>query len=150
MEYIKNDEAEALAVEIIKENHPHLIGCKIAYIAKVKDSKRKAAVREGKKITMARTSMVSPKMQALFELEGKDPYVFIIDFEDDIWQELSEEAKKALVDHELYHCGNDADGYYLRSHQLEEFGLVVGRHGAWKSDIKQFLNDAVPQGAFNG
>lgn len=147
IEFVRNSEAEAIAAEIIPEDHPHLTGCNIAYLSKVKSAKaaspkKKQRVkqhREGKKITMARTSMVSAKVRAA--VGNKSP-VFIIEFDDDIWQDLNEHARYALVDHELRHCGNDADGFYLRHHSLEEFRATVEKYGCWKSDVKQFAETA--------
>lgn len=134
-DYIDNLEAETIASELIPQFHPHLVGLKIAHLSKVKPPKKKQGrpPREGKKMTMAKAARVSPKMRAL----GAN-FHFVIEYDDAIWQELTEDKKRALVDHELLHCGNDADGVYLRAHQVEEFGIVLERHGLWRCDVEQF------------
>jgi hypothetical protein len=81
------------------------------------------------------------------------PYDFVIllrrfFFEDG---EVSNEQRRALIDHELTHATvkldrrgepvEDLKGrkvYRLRKHDLEEFSAVVERHGLYKRDIEQF------------
>ena len=143
-EYQANMEAETIASELISEFHPHLDGCKIAYLFKVSaGTKRKTSGREGKKITMAKTSMVPIKTRTLFEIEGISPYIFVIEFDVNIWNDLPDTSKKALVDHELLHCGNDTDGYYIRHHGIEEFSAILQRWGTWTQDVKEFAETAV-------
>ena len=140
IEYIPNDDAKDIAEQIIQDWHPHLEGVKIAYISKVKPPKKAKKgspakqPRQGKKIVMAKAAKVSPKMQALMS----DGYVFVIEFNDAIWQELAHEKRIALVDHELCHLGSDADGFYLKGHSVEEFREIIKRHGFWKDDVRQF------------
>lgn len=63
----------------------------------------------------------------------------------EVWATLPEKGKRALLDHELCHCGaktNDAGDttYYMRRHDLEEFVEIVRRHGLWKADLEAFVN----------
>ena len=153
MEYRFFDEADKIAEQAIANWHPHLLNNKvrIAHIAKVKPSAtvspvtgilsvgrkkrgRPSLQRAGKKITMAKTSKVSPKTLAL----AMENYAFTIEYDTDIWATLNDAQKLALVDHELCHCGVDGDGYYLKHHDFEEFRQIVDRHGFWKDDIKAF------------
>src|SRR3990167_11417787 len=104
-EYVTNDEAIAIADTLIPEFHPRLIGMKISHMLNVKQppkpsKKPKKQPRQGKKITMAKTSKMSLKIQAVFEKDIR----FVIEYDSLIWDKLSEEAKYALVDHELCHC----------------------------------------------
>lgn len=68
------------------------------------------------------------------------------------WRELPESAKRALLDHELCHCGtktSDQTGevsYYLRKHDLEGFDSEVRRHGLWRSNIESFVKAALRKG----
>lgn len=138
-DYIVHEEAEQLAETLIPAYHPHLTGIKIAHLLKLmpipKQSKKpKKQPRQGRKITMAKTSKVSAKMQALAAQDFK----FVIEYDSNIWEGLDADKKRALVDHELMHCGNDADGCYMRNHDVEEFRAIIDRHGFWKSDVQQF------------
>lgn len=149
MEYEVNQQAENIAAHLIKPHHPHLIGLKIAYLFKqkpegqAKPKKRKAAKapRAGKKVTLAKACLVPKKYG---ELLAKD-YKFVIEFDHARWDELGLEQQEALVDHELCHCGSDADGVYLKHHDLEEFRAIVERHGMWKSDIEDFAESLSKQ-----
>jgi predicted metallopeptidase len=148
MEYEFNEEAETTAEELVEKYHPHLTGLKIAYLFKQRpDSgdheplKPRKALRYGKKNTLAKARLVS---KIYGELLRQD-YKFIIEFDRELWDELSLEQQAALVDHELSPCGNDADGCYLKHHDLEEFRGVVERHGLWKSDIEAFAETLTKQ-----
>lgn len=151
-EYQFLDEAEKVAANAIENWHPHLRDVKIAHLAKIKAGEgtsvnpatgelivkkkrgRKPSGRAGKKVTMAKTSLVSPKTLAL----AVENYKFIIEYDPVIWRSLTIEQQLALVDHELCHCGVDADGCYMKHHDLEEFRSIVTRHGFWKDDVKAF------------
>lgn len=153
-EYKFHDEAENIANSIMERYHPELFNnkVKIAHLVKIKLGEasvsptgelivkkkrgRKPSNRQGRKIKMASTSKVSPKMLAL----AAEDFAFIIEYDPVIWANLTIEQQTALVDHELSHCGVDADGYYIKHHDLEEFRAIVERHGFWMPDIKQFAN----------
>ena len=130
-----NDPA-TVAEKIIDQYHPHLKGLAIAYTFKVTAPKKIKPGGRVKKVTMAKTSKIAESIKPLLAR----PYEFKIEFDAMIWEELGETPGKreALVDHELCHCGNDADGVYLVPHTVEEISEVVTRHGIWKSDLAQF------------
>lgn len=138
MDFYWADEPAALALKIIDDNHPHLKDLPIAYVFKAVPPKKKKANANGrvKKVTMARTSKISEANKCLMVQR----FEFKIEFDHAIWVELAETPEKqlALVDHELSHCGNDAEGTYLIPHSIEEISAVVERHGLWKSDVAQF------------
>ena len=141
MEYSWNEQAELTARHIIEKHHPRLAGAKIAYLFKVKpEAPKPKRIRDGKKLTWAKASLVGPEYRSLME-QG---YAFIIEFDQQVWDWLTLEQQEALVDHELCHCGNDADGFYMRAHDLEEFRCIVQRHGFWKDDVKEFAEAALP------
>ena len=138
-EYTPNAEAEVIAEELIEQYHTRLIGLKIAHLLKVmpvpKPKKVQKQPRQGKKITLAKTSKVSPKTNALAE---KD-FHFVIEYGSLYWDQMADNMKRALVDHELAHCGSDADGVYLVPHSIEDFSEIFARWGCWKSDVEQFV-----------
>lgn len=149
-EYEFNSEAEQLGAHVIDKHHPRLAKMKVAHLFKVvpvvlgkngvpKPPKYKL-LRAGKKQTWAKASLVSEKYRTLLEAD----YRFIIEYDRNIWDRLTLDQQEALVDHELCHCGNDADGPYMRHHDLEEFKEIVKRHGFWKQDIKDFAEVTLP------
>lgn len=71
----------------------------------------------------------------------------------------SEAQTRALLDHELSHCGQVIDAksgdqkqddrgrlcWRVRKHDIEEFRDVVRRHGCYKSDLEEFAQVLVGQ-----
>lgn len=139
VDYAWNEQAEAVAEKVIAAHHPRLERVRIAYLF-ARRPPRKKALRPGKRAAMAKTSTVGQKHRVLME-RG---FVFLIEFDQAVWDGLTLEQQEALVDHELCHCGVDADGYYLKQHDLEEFREIVRRHGFWKDDVKQFAEASLP------
>lgn len=66
--------------------------------------------------------------------------LFVLEIAANTWETLTDEQRRALVDHELSHLRieQDDDGHWIggtRGHDLEEFVAVVERHGLWKADV---------------
>ena len=138
-QYEWNESAETIGSGMIPQIHQHLERLKIAYLFKQRtdheaNPPKAKQLRYGEKIILTKTRLVSKIYEALLE-QG---YKFIIEFDRDYWELLSLDQQRALVDHELSHCGNDVDGCYIKNHDIEEFRSVVERHGLWKSDIEAF------------
>lgn len=103
---------------------------------------------------------VTGSLASLFDqlLEDAVGYMpdFLITLNSDYWSVASDREREILVFHELLHCGQEKDQYggdkYRKSdgapvlgmvaHDIEEFGDVVARYGAWKGDIQDFLDAA--------
>src|SRR5438128_2272927 len=109
MDYSWNESAERMAERIIEQHHQRLNRIKIAHLFKLKPPPKKHKLRDGKKLILAKTSKVSDKHRVLME----GGYIFIIEYDQYWWDELSLDQQKALVDHELCHAGNDDEGPYL-------------------------------------
>lgn len=81
------------------------------------------------------------------ELAGPplNPGFFVITVYETFWNRMRDETKRAVVDHELMHCGASLDKFgdvklWLRPHDLEEFSVIVERHGyEWRGTIKDFI-----------
>lgn len=79
-------------------------------------------------------------------------YDFIIILNREVWEDLEfgEDRKRALLDHELCHAAGayDKDGpkydergrrvFRVRGHDIEEFHIIVKRHGCYKQDLEFF------------
>src|ERR1035437_6723825 len=88
------------------------------------------------------------------ELHGFD-FVILLNLE--AFKTMTEEMRRALIDHELTHAQvklDDETGkpmedergrvcYRTRKHDIEEFHEIVARHGIYKSDIKEFVRTAL-------
>jgi len=78
---------------------------------------------------------------------------FVILLQAEFWQdaEVTEDQRRALLDHELCHATVKLDEtgeparderdrivYRIRKHDVEEFSEIVRRHGCYKRDLEQF------------
>lgn len=141
MNYEWNPEAATLGADLISKHHPHLEKTKIAYLFKHgPEPKPGKTVRVGKRKTWAKAAMIPAKYEELLQAN----YKFVIEFDAHVWFQLTRDQQLALVDHELCHCGNDADGCYMKHHDVEEFRDVINRHGFWKDDVKLFAQACAP------
>ena len=141
--YNWNTLAESIGYRFIEQHHQRLQKIGIAYLFKETQTTNPKAktLRSGKKEVWAKASKVPDKYIALME----QAYRFVIEFDRDIWEGITLEQQEALVDQKLCCCGNDENGCYMRSHDLEEFREIVQRHGLWKDDVRAFAEVANKQ-----
>lgn len=146
----KAPEVETIARELIDEHHRHLQGKLIRFVFR-----GKAAPAKGQKVKWGSAEIVSglkaslamglPAVQVEMPTEER---FFLVQIAWPIWINLKPEQKTALVDHELCHCGvNDKGDLCLWPHDLEEFRVIVKRHGMWQVDVKEFaaaIQQALP------
>lgn len=123
--------------DVVGAHHDHLVDAAIAlaWMHEVKPD------RDGR-LVWGRTRKVSSQERIFHNHD------FVITLNCAVWAELDDQSKRALIDHELSHCGSKTNdegevSYYLRKHDLEEFVGIVRRYGLWKSDIEAFVNAAV-------
>lgn len=81
---------------------------------------------------------------------------FLITLNGAYWEQATDLEREILVFHELKHCGQAKDQYgnpkfrksdggpvlSMVAHDVEEFSDVVARYGAWKGDLRDFLDAA--------
>ncbi|MCL6479322.1 MAG: hypothetical protein K6T65_13095 [Peptococcaceae bacterium] len=135
-EWIKAPEVERLAKQLINECHSHLTEANIMYL-----------FRDGPWSSQDRTTWGKA-----VKVSGRDKFIheydFLIIINKEIWTILTEDQRKALVDHELMHCylsDYDKEGnpvWSIRGHDLEDFAAVVRRHGMWNDAVKRYLKAA--------
>lgn len=126
-----------LAMDIIKTNRPELAVTEIVYIFR-----EKAGKKAGKTI-IATARKVATKENVVHSFEGKPDVVFVVEIGADAWQELSPEQKRAVMHHELCHCGfeESESGDMVPTiipHDIEEFSAVVETHGFYMKDVVDF------------
>lgn len=132
---VASSEVIHLAESLIDQYHLPLMQARIAFVFQDEATETDGRVELGK------TSKVQPKMQPYME------YDFLIVLAEDKWTEMSSNAREALIDHELSHCGGDeANGWKLRHHDIEEFREVLERHGAWNAGLSTDLRSIMQPG----
>ena len=138
--YYPAPDVEAIGRELIREYHRHLIHARVEFLYVGKVPKSKGGQIWG---TARLVSGVNAFLAGQDTEEGESGSFFAIVISEPIWEHLTEESRRALVDHELSHCwveeGTDGSPCLrLLRHDLEEFGAVVLRHGLWRHDVEQF------------
>lgn len=135
-----DDPVHKLLRAVVKAHHTTLDGAEIALV-----------YEHGIKpdcdghLVWGRAKKVSPLEQSFREHD------FTIILNAEVWATLPAAAKRALLDHELCHCGVKTDDageptFYMRKHDLEEFEDVVRRHGLWRSGVEDFVQKALGNG----
>lgn len=132
---------EQLANNIIKAHYPKLEVLKIAYLF------REQAPISGGKVTCGMTYRCDDRQYALHHHD------FVIEIGKDVWDDASDDFRRALMDHELAHVGLvlDEGGVPIRDektsrlkvcvnkHDVEEFEVILDRHGPYHTDLRRFL-----------
>lgn len=131
-----------LGNQIIKADRPHLANMKIGYMFRPE-----APVSRGR-VTAGMCIRCDDRNRTI---HGMD---FIIEIGKDVWEDApSNDFRRALLDHELGHCGVKLDEHgeveyeektgrpktYLRHHDIEEFEEVLERHGSYHKGLREFL-----------
>lgn len=139
--YQLDKDLEALGTEIIHSTRPYLGHVKIAYMFRPE-----AAVSDDKVIA-GMCIRVDDRNRVIHDQD------FIIEIAKDVWEDATQEFRRALMDHELGHAGirMDENGdviydektnrpkTYIKKHDIEEFEDVLERHGAYHKALRQFL-----------
>jgi hypothetical protein len=126
--YEEAPEVEKVAQKIIGKYHSHLVEAKIHYLF------RKGPWTAQNRETWGKAAKVTGVNHYL---TGFD---FIITVSRDVWDELTESQREALVDHQLEHCNKDTDSngnpkFNIIGHDIEDFVSVIDRHGFWTPDL---------------
>lgn len=141
--YDLGDEVKEYVDKMIADYHPLLADCRIGYLFRTP-----VLMDKGREV-VAKISKFPPKFLPLFkklydtEDENMDTreYVYLIEVSHEIWVDLSEAERYAVMDHELCHCDveEQKDGsmkYSLVGHDYEEFDAVIKRHGIYTGELE--------------
>ena len=134
-------EAARLGKKLINKFHKHLIDIRIEYVFlwKTPETNGREIWGRAKKLSGLNAWFASEDR----EDEPLPDTFFVIEFSWQVWSQLNEKQKLALVDHELAHCSiNDKLKPCLKSHDCEEFNQIIRRHGLWKDDVRLMLEAA--------
>lgn len=135
--YFTAETVEQIAAGLIPNYHPELATARILYLFVDKASKR------GGKDVLGKAQKVTGWTQFALERD------FMIVVAADRWNELDANQRTALVDHLLERCTgeeDDEDGgsmkWTMRDPDVQEFGSILQRYGAWHQDLVSFVNVA--------
>jgi predicted metallopeptidase len=139
------EEVKEIAEELIPKYHQHLIDNNVridyVFISKTPAKGGKEVWGTCRKVTNLNA-----------HLAGEDEPFFVITISEPVWSVLPPDKKVALVDHELCHAfaalgeGEDDSEEVKVSiipHDVEEFAAVIRRHGLWREDVKNFVEEAL-------
>lgn len=136
--YVAGPEVTELAERVIREYRPELLTAEIRYVFKDKASKRNG------KVVIATARKASSRDNVIYSTPGNQiDLEFIIQIGADAWMPLSPDQQKAVLHHELRHCGykENKDGDLVPviiPHDLEEFSDVIEAHGFYLRDVLDF------------
>ena len=135
--YEASEELETIARKLIQEHHSHLVEARIKYLFRTGNWEVK------KRETWGQAKKVGKEVNYL------TGYDFIVTIHRDVWEQLDDKEKRALLDHELQHCsaGTDDAGnkvWYIQGHDVEDFYAIIKRHGLWSKSLRK-MNSLLQQ-----
>lgn len=130
------DSVASFAKRLIAPFHPELGTARIKYIFIDEASKKSGRPVLGK------VRKISGAIQYLTDLD------FLIEVPLDVFNDLSEQQRTALVDHLLERCYGEEDEksgemkWVVREPDVAEFSSILQRHGAWNEGLTGFVSIA--------
>ena len=115
--------------QLVRDFHPNLMMAKIGVIF------RDEAPSSGGNEVWAKAAKADAKTNALLEGAGQDTLDFLIWIAQNVWDHLETDQRRALIDHELTHCGGFEGSWQMRGHDFEEFTDIVERYGFWRPSL---------------
>ncbi len=127
--YYEADDVANIAADLIPQFHKRLENVPIVYFFDT-----------GK---MREAATMSKRSDKEIFISG---YKFAMQVSKANWLSLSDAQKIALVDHELCHAYVDPEGKLeIIDHDIEEFSIIVKRHGIWSKALEHFAPVASEQ-----
>ena len=126
-----DDEVIQLTQELIDQYHPWLKQYSVGVIFR---SERQVS---GGRDILGEASKVNDKTNAL--LPDDQRLDFLIWLAEDFWHDATDIERRALLDHELCHCGENGK---MRHHDVQEFVCIIERYGLWYPALRQMAHAA--------
>lgn len=135
------NEVISIAEDLIRQFHPELGDANIAFVMKSEEKFKPKPYQK-----WAAASKIPAKLSSVLD------YEFLIWVQMEIWNNLDSAQKKALIDHELSHCGVDDNNCpKMIPHDFEEFSVIIERHGLWRHSLvemgkaaKEYIQGEIP------
>jgi hypothetical protein len=134
-----DEDVREMANDVIAHHHPHLADANFVFLMRspTAKSKGKAVLGTAKKATPEHKALYLGEVDFIVTLAGAE------------WKDMTNRARRALLDHELCHCvGDSMKGWSMRGHDVEEFSEIIERHGLWHGDLEK-VGEKVRQLNFN-
>ncbi len=134
--YSDAESVKEYADNMVANYHPHLATARMKYIFREKAAMSGGLPKPG---TVRR---ITGALEHLLELD------FLVEVGLDLWNTLSEQARRGLVDHLLTHCQGVEDEqtgkmvWKLRQPDVKEFSEVLQRNGSWHEGLSNFVSVA--------
>ncbi|MCL6557401.1 MAG: hypothetical protein K6U74_01120 [Firmicutes bacterium] len=123
-EFFDAPQVEESAKDLIGHYHQHLASARIKYL-----------FREGAWSKAGAATRVNARDK---KLHGYD---FLIVINKEFYEQMAPDARRALIDHELSHCGISESGdWKIWKHDVEDFAAVIARHGVWNEGSQKYLS----------
>jgi hypothetical protein len=166
-EYSEADEARQLGELLIEKvpEHAHLQMATIGYIFRDDELRRQGKVKWAEAILSERILQSEKRWGRLVKWAilrilpqfGEVVPDFVILIDRNIWSGLDDDAKFALVDHELSHCfyatlddgetqkfhQDGSPWWAIRGHDVEDFEGVVERNGLWSEELRSMARTII-------
>jgi hypothetical protein len=143
---IGSDEAQEIAHDLQNKHHTHLSTQRVEVVFLTEAAKSKGRDLWG------RSRVVSglPAFFASYDVNSKEPFkpqsFFVIEISESIWNAITIEQKRALLDHCLSFCevheSEKGTALKIVSPDVAEFGAVIERNGLWYEEIQKFAEIA--------
>lgn len=129
--YVVSDEVEAVARDLMRDNP---------------DQFRLAAQHELAYLLLYRKLPSDGGIHAIAKFRTcPEPWLTLGEYEGAVevnataWMHMGQRQRHAVVAHELCHASEDDNGRLTAAkHDVEEFGWVVGKYGAWHGGLERF------------
>ena len=130
--YHEATSVESIAQGLIGNYHQELANARMMYVFVDKASKKGGKELLGK----------AQKVAGVWEWAVEKDFIITVPY--DRWNELTDNQKTALVDHLLERCTGEEDKngemkWTVREPDIQEFGNILQRHGAWHRDLEHFV-----------
>ncbi len=130
-----------LSKQLIVRYHPNLSSATFRFLCR-----NKASLRAKEKVP-GYVKKASPMDKHL--CGGECDFIMVIAL--DVWNDLNERARTALIDHLLMRCNAEEDPktgemkYSVRAPQVQEFPEIALRHGRWNEALEELGNSLKPK-----
>lgn len=144
-------EVQRIAERLIAEEAQFrpLRAIRIEYLFRSTANKNNGKIIFGKasKVSSMNAYLATPDIAHDPEASSEGSEFFLMVIAHDMWEQaLNDQAKEALVFHELCHYSvyvtDEGDRVIgIIGHDLEDFSSVIRRYGAWRPDVRSFFED---------
>ena len=130
-------EVEEVAKPLIDSYHRHLLEAKVTFVF------RDRAWKKGDGRTVLGKAAKRNELDELLSERKED---FVIMIAEEKWNDMDDDHRKSLVDHEICHCGVVVDQagekkWIIRDHPIQEFPENLARFEFRRHDISHLIEN---------